>query len=347
MTSPHKIERRKAYGGMILSEKLSEVWECYEMSISSMYKGRGMTVLRTDQGIRALQPLGTSESRLEQEAQLKEALYAAGYHNTDRLIRNRDGELITCDRYHTPYVLKEYFEGRECNIRQEGDMIAAVLNLGDLHTALKEIRPENEGKDLKVLKTFERHNQEMRRVRSYMRKIATKSEFDYLYLSCFDDFYSQGEAALRQLAAVHTEEGAQRRYYCHGAYHQHNVLILKDGIATVNFEHFMVDNQLTDLYTFLRKVMEKNDYQPELLFRLLEVYQQQIPLGREDYQFIYYLLWYPEKFWKISNQYNNMNKAWVPPKTYEKLQTIIRQETGKRELLRCYREHFGLNLQMT
>ena len=109
----------------------------------------------------------------------------------------------------------------------------------------------------------------------------------------------------------------------------------------------MVDNQLTDLYTFLRKVMEKNDYQPELLFRLLEVYQQQIPLGREDYQFIYYLLWYPEKFWKISNQYNNMNKAWVPPKTYEKLQTIIRQETGKRELLRCYREHFGLNLQMT
>ena len=39
MTSPHKIERRKAYGGMILSEKLSEVWECYEMSISSMYKG--------------------------------------------------------------------------------------------------------------------------------------------------------------------------------------------------------------------------------------------------------------------------------------------------------------------
>lgn len=347
MTSPHKIERRKAYGGIVLSEKLSEVWECYEINISGMYKGRGMTVLHTEQGILALQPLGTSESRLEQEAQLKERLYEAGYRNMDRLIRNRDGELITYDRYHTPYVLKEYFEGRECNIRQESDMAAAVSNLGELHLALQKLPPENVTREMKAVRTFERHNQEMKRVRSYMRKIATKTEFDYLYLSCFEEFYRQGEAALSQLSEVDSEELRRHQYYCHGAYHQHNVLILKDGLATVNFEHFMVDNQLTDLYTFLRKAMEKNDYRPGLLFRLMNIYQQQIPLNMADYRFIYYLLWYPEKFWKISNQYNNMNKAWVPPKTYEKLQTIIRQENEKQELLRAYREHFGLNLQVT
>lgn len=330
-----------------MSEKLSEVWECYEMNISGMYRGRGMTILHTDRGILALQPLGTSESRLEQEAQLKERLYEAGYYNLDRLIRNRDGELITYDRYHTPYVLKEYFEGRECNIRQEGDMEAAVSNLGRLHLALQKLQPENMTKDLKAVRTFERHNQEMKRVRSYMRRVATKSEFNYLYLSCFEEFYRQGEAVLSQLRQTHSGELGEQQYYCHGAYHQHNILILKDGLATVNFEHFMVDNQLTDLYTFLRKVMEKNDYQAELLFRLLDIYHQQIPLSREDYRFLYYLLWYPEKFWKISNQYNNMNKAWVPPKTYEKLQTIIRQENEKQELLSCYREHFGLNLQPT
>lgn len=328
-----------------MSEKLSEVWECYDMNIANIYRGRGIIILRTDKGIRVLQPLETSESRLEQEAQLKEELYKAGYQSCDRFIRNREGELITCDRYHTPYVLKEYFDGRECNIRTESDMMAAVINLGQLHRALQKIEPRVQWKELKTLRTFQRHNQEMKRVRSYMWQIPTKSEFDYLYLSCFEHFFQQGQEVVKRLECSQETIVQHRWYYCHGAYHQHNVLICKDGIATVNFEHFMVDNQLIDLYTFLRKVMEKNDYQPELLFRLIGAYNEIISLTEEDYRFLYYLLWYPEKFWKISNQYNSMNKAWIPPKTFEKLQTVIRQDTEKQELLRQYQVYYGLNLQ--
>ncbi|MCM1494761.1 MAG: hypothetical protein NC089_03080 [Bacteroides sp.] len=315
------------------------------MNIINICKGRGVTILRTDKGMRVLQPLGTSESRLEQEAWLKEELYLAGYSNIDRFIRNKEGEFITCDRYHTPYVLKEYFDGKECNIRLEADMTAAVMNLGKLHLALQKVEPKAQRKELKTFLTFQRHNQELKRVRNYMRQIPTKSEFDYLYLSCFELFYRQGEEVVKQLDRSRESILENRWYYCHGAYHQHNVLICKEGMATVNFEHFMIDNQLVDLYTFLRKAMEKNEYQPELLFHLIDTYHQCIPLGREDYIFLYYLLWYPEKFWKISNQYNNMNKAWIPPKTFEKLQTVIRQEELKQKLLQQYQEHYGLNLQ--
>lgn len=327
-----------------MSEKLSEVWECYDMEIMNIYKGRGITILRTDKGIRVLQPLGTSESRLEQEAQLKEELYAAGYREIDRFIRNREGELVTCDRYHTPYVLKEYFDGKECNIHQEADMLAAVTNLARLHQALQKVEPKVQGKELKTLRTFQRHNQEMKRVRNYMRQVPAKSEFDYLYLSSFERFYEQGLAVVKQLEQVQETWIERRWFYCHGAYHQHNILICRDGIATVNFEHFMVDNQLVDLYAFLRKAMEKNEYQPELLFLLIGAYDKQLPLEKEDYIFLYYLLWYPEKFWKISNQYNNMNKAWIPPKTFEKLQTVIRQDAAKQKLLEQYQIHYGLHL---
>lgn len=327
-----------------MSEKLSEVWECYDMEINGMHKGRGITILRTNQGLRVLQPLGTSESRLEQEAQLKEELYEAGYHRIDRFIRNRDGELITCDRYHTPFVMKEYFDGKECNIRQESDMLAAVANLAELHRALQEIEPKNQRKELKTLHTFQRHNQEMKRVRSYMWRIPTKSDFDYLYLSCFDRFYQQGLEVVQRLSNTQDAFLNRRWFYCHGAYHQHNVLLLKDGAATVNFEHFMLDNQLVDLYTFLRKAMEKNEYHTDLLFSLIEAYGKQMPLEEADYRFLYYLLWYPEKFWKISNQYNNMNKAWIPPKTYEKLQTVIRQEAVKQKLLQEYQKQYPVTM---
>ena len=326
-----------------MSEKLSEVWECYDMEVLSTCRGRGMVVLRTNQGIRVLQPLETSESRLEQEAQIKEALYEAGYQNVDRFVRNLEGELITCDRYHTPYVLKEFFEGRECNIYQENDMVAAVMNLAQLHLALKTIEIQTPQTELKTLHTFRRHNREMKRVRQFMQKIPTKSEFDYLYLTCFEDFYRQGLEIVRRLEQAQDTLAIRRCNYCHGAYHQHNIILMKDGMATINFEHFSVDNQLIDLYTFLRKVMEKNEYQPELLFRLIAAYDSRIPLEEADYIFLYYMLWYPEKFWKISNQYNNMNKAWIPPKTFEKLQTVIRQEEAKQRLLEEFagRYHLG------
>jgi CotS family spore coat protein len=301
-----------------------------------------MNILKTDKGIRVLQPLATSESRLEQEAKLKEQLIASGYSQVDAYVRNTDGELITCDRYHTPYVMKEYFEGKECNIRVESDMHLAVSNLADLHLAFRRIEIEDmqEIGSQKLLRTFARHNREMQRVRTYMRKKATKSEFDYLYLSCFDQFYNQGLAALHALEADEDVMQGRRLYYCHGAYNQHNVLLCKEGVATVNFDHFMIDNPLVDLYTFLRKVMEKNEYQPELVFRLIQTYTDKIPFDIQDYRFLYYLMWYPEKFWKISNQYNNMNKAWIAPKTYEKLDTILRQDAKKQKCLDAYRMRF-------
>lgn len=329
-------------GGSGMSDKLSEVYECYDMTVISTGKGRGMNIVKTDKGIRALQPLSMSESRLAKEIELLSAVAAAGYPNVDSCICNRDGDYITYDRYHTPYILKHYYEGRECNIRTETDMVKAVDNLAELHIAMEKVERiplENESM-CKPLYTMERRNRELQRVRNYIRKKPSKSEFEYLYLSCFDQYYNQGW----QVHTAMKEDPELKQYarlsYCHGTYNQHNVLILKDGMATVNFDHYSVDHPITDLYTFIRKAMEKNEYQMELLVRLLETYTTKYPFEKQDYRLLYYLLWFPEKFWKISNQYNNMNKAWTSPKMQEKLQTVIEQECKKQKLLSVYYKQY-------
>ena len=45
------------------------------------------------------------------------------------------------------------------------------------------------------------------------------------------------------------------------------------------------------------------------------------------------LLSYPEKFWKIINQYINANKSWMAEKNVEKLRKVIEQNGRKRELI--------------
>lgn len=97
--------------------------------------------------------------------------------------------------------------------------------------------------------------------------------------------------------------------YCHGSYNYHSVLFCSGYMATVNFDRFHVGYQLTDLYQFIRKVMEKNNYNFNIAVKMIEEYDRILPLTKEDYRYIYILYSYPEKFWKVSNRYMNSKNA--------------------------------------
>ena len=129
----------------------------------------------------------------------------------------------------------------------------------------------------------------------------------------------------------------QRHYgICHGSYNHHNVILGEDTTAIVHFERFSRGNQLEDLYQFARKAMEKNHFDLVLLEDILQTYSKGIFLEKEDYYYLYILFAYPEKFWKIANNYYNSNKAFMSPKYLEKLQAVILQEQEKQEMLSRY-----------
>lgn len=116
-----------------MAEKLSEVYEKYNIQIISTRRGRGATILTTTDGLYILEPFHGSVSRLEQEYVLKKLFEKDGFSDLDVLIFNREGELLTCDRYHQPFVLKRYFAGEECDMRNIADVARAVEKLAEFH----------------------------------------------------------------------------------------------------------------------------------------------------------------------------------------------------------------------
>ena len=116
-----------------MSEKLAEVYEQYDMEIMSTRKGRGATILTTTDGLRILEPFRGSVTRLEQEYVLKQLFLEEGYTNLDMIIPNREGQLLACDKYRQPFVLKCHFEGNECDMRNLEDVLCAVDVLADFH----------------------------------------------------------------------------------------------------------------------------------------------------------------------------------------------------------------------
>lgn len=325
-----------------MSEKMSEVYEAYDMEILGAVRGRGSMILKTDRGIRQISPFDGSEGRLEQEREFKENLYETGFHHIDRCVPNREGELITCDRYGNPYVMREYFEGRECNPGSICDLNQAAANLAIFHIRGRELYAK-EGRTYAYREpgNFRRKTQEMKKIRSFISKRPTKNDFELLYIEAYDAFYRQAIDCQAMMDACDRTNIAGHIGYCHGAYNYHSVLFCGGYLATVNFDRFHVGYQLIDLYQFIRKVMEKNNYNFDMAVKIIEEYDRILPLTREDYRYIYILYSYPEKFWKVSNRYMNSRKCWISPANLEKLSKLITDEQEKQKFLSDFCNHYG------
>ena len=137
------------------------------------------------------------------------------------------------------------------------------------------------------------------------------------------------------------QEEMNRSGMTHGEYNYHNIIMTREGIATMNFEKFHRDIQVEDLYYFLRKVMEKSGWKLRLGDGMLNAYSAIHPLTRSETEYLKIRLIYPEKFWKIANSYYCMNKAWISVKNTEKLKTAIKQTEEKKMFLK---ELFGFEL---
>ena len=315
------------------------VLEQYEIEVSGTRKVRGAILCDTNVGVLLLREAAVSDKKVPVLEALTTHLTHHGYPRVDSIFLNKEGEFITKAEDGTRYVLKRWFSGRECDVKKEQEVLESVKNLARLHKIMKmpgeEVR-EFVGNDLR--EEFLRHNRELRKVRAFIRGRTAKGDFENAVLKHFDAMYEWAgtagerlaESGYERLLQKSREEGA----VTHGDYNYHNVLITPKGMATTNFEHFTNDIQIEDFYYFMRKVMEKYEWNVELARAMLRTYQDIRPLSEEEQEYMAIRLSYPEKFWKLVNSYYHSNKAWIPGKNVEKLQTAIDQTEKKKRLLK-------------
>lgn len=328
-----------------MSEKYKDLLEQYDVKVLSTFRSRGTFQCETEQGLALLKEYHGSLQKLALEYEWKEKLANAGFTATDRYFLTKESSLVTYDRYRTPFILKHYFKGKECDCHNLSDVAASCRNLAFLHkvaSSIDEIPFEN----LKTESTshlFERKNRELRSIHKFVARVRGKNDFELLYMNCFDSFFEEASHALSRLLKVEKELADTDCGMCHGAYHYHNVLILPDySVATVNFESLCYQPYLLDLYLFLRKTLEKNHYDYAFFEAGISGYSIYRRLAENDFLFLYLLFLYPEKFWKISNQYYNHRKSWIPPRTLEKLQKVLDQNEERHAFLNRFGEFLDM-----
>lgn len=314
-----------------MGEKELEVLKQYEIDIKNIKKVRGAILCDAKQGLFLLKEMDFSEKRIPVLQEIYARLQAEGYGNIDCLVKNKEEGFYSKSAEDVKYVLKKWFAGKECDIRKESDILQAVSHLGELHQKLGLKCSEESFQREPLENEIVRHNRELKKVRSFVRSKVRKGEFEAIFLANFDMMYEWAERALAMLKELNLSQLPWS--IVHGDYNYHNILMTASGIATTNFEHFYYGTQIDDFYYFLRKTMEKNQWNVNLGHKMIDAYNKVKTISKEELTYIAIYMTYPEKFWKAANSYYRSRKSWMPAKSLEKMEMSIRQSEEKRIFL--------------
>ena len=269
------------------------------------------------------------------ENQVLQQIAKQGNVKVDCLLATKEGALFVKDRDGVSYILKTYYEGRECNIFEHSECMIAMQVLARLHQdmVLEEIPGELSFRT--PLQEYEKRNKELTRIRSFLRKKGQKQPFERLLESSMDVYLQQAKQVTEDWKYYEEQLGNRTRTgECfHGDYQYHNIIHFEKEWYVINFEKCQYGSPVTDIYLLMRKLLEKSDWSITLGRELLESYEKLRPISAYDRVDLYYRLAYPEKFWKIANFYYNSRKAWIPEKNMEKLNKVLEQEPARQAFL--------------
>ncbi|MDO5409081.1 MAG: hypothetical protein Q4F21_01355 [Lachnospiraceae bacterium] len=366
--------------------------EKYDLTVKNIRKVRGGWLCIASEGLFLWKESVSGEERLDLEdcicrkteemglAHIWSCAGGSGRLRMDRFVRNKEGNLLTADDFGRKFVLKEWTEGHECDVRNKEDLFngaraaacmhqilrAADLKLQNAESAVRKTSSSekpaleqsasevsdleqsvSEVSDLKqsvskpsaslafqesYLQLWERRKREICRISGFVRKRRNKNALEQLIMKETPYYLAQAQAAIDLFQAISGKLGVQRQI-CHGDFHYHNLVYGKQESWICQSSRFQRGYQIADFYLFLRKCMEKQDFNWQLAKALMEFYQKYCPVTREEGALLYCLFLFPEKYWKQLNFYAQSNKAWMPEKNVVKLRNVINQEEKRQVFL--------------
>ena len=171
------------------------VLEQYDIDVNSTHKIRGAVLCETDRGPFLLRETTTAPARLQALCGLYEDLRRQGYLNVDAVVPNKAGEYVTVLEDGGRYLLKRWFQGRECDLRRPAEILSASGNLAKLHLLLRSGEREGLTAAESLEEEYRRHDRELKKVRKFVREMSPKGEFEAAFLKCFDQMYRWAHAA--------------------------------------------------------------------------------------------------------------------------------------------------------
>lgn len=315
-----------------MNEQTLNVLENYDFKVYKTVRGRGGFICTTSEGVKFLGECTKPESYYLREREITENIDTRGEFLVDKYVCNVDNEPLT-ELEGIKYYVKNWVDGRECDIESVQEIRECVQLMAKLHIQLNKMAEKSCDANV-FLETYRRHTRELKSIWNYLKSKKGKNSFELLLYKNYETFYQEAETFLGLLNELPKFNNVVELR--HGNFNYHNVIRSDGGVMIANFDKVTNQYQMQDLYQFIRKILEKNNWSISLGYDIIESYDRCKTIGGQDRKLLGAMFIYPEKFWKIANYYFNSSKAWMPCKNYEKLTKVIEQNVEKQKFIRTF-----------
>ena len=323
-----------------MNEKALTVLEQYDLNIKGTYRTKGNYGCTTDEGKYLLMEYNNSNEKMVLMSTFYDYLEKAGFV-TDSVIANKEGVYVSISEDGYAYILKKWFDGEDCDNTNRKHLLLTVENLAKFHNATENttdiFKEQKFHKGRNLLEVMNKHSSEILRIKNYIKKRKNKNYFELALKEMLVEYYSQADEALKALRQTGYgkmyNNALEHKNLNHGSYNHHNIVLLNGKIAMINMSKINYAPAIQDVYDYLRKVMEKNNWNIDLGRKVLAEYESEKIINQEEHNILKIMFSYPEKFWKIINYYFNSNKAWYSEKNEEKLKQFQNQEEIRKKFI--------------
>ncbi len=316
-----------------MGDNILQVLKQYDMEVEDISRGRGVYICNTNKGLKLLMECKVSEIRLKTEYDITSGLRSNGLILCDTINTTKEGALYALDEDEKRYIIKDWYQGRSCILTDETNVLLGAKTLGLLHCELmrlgEELDLQNDGMPDFYERNLKRYK-ELKKVKNYLQAKKNKNEFELCAFSQCGKFYAQAGESIDGMEVLKNE---YEHNIIHGNYNYHNLIIVGEEVVVTGFEKFSYDIQILDLYDYMRKALEKNEWNIYLGQKIIEEYEKYNPIKDIEFKILHLAFLFPEKFWKLLNCYYNGNKVLVSRKNYEKLEKYVEQETARKIFL--------------
>jgi len=319
----------------------------YDFLVTDIIPLRKVFILVTDKGNKILKQVDYAKKDLYFIVYGINYLINNGFDRIINFYRNNMGHITTKWKEST-YVVMDLIEGRECEYNNPLDINIATNSLADMHKASKGIGFCKEGgrfRGFRLIDSYKEKLKDLEKMKAMALSYKNKNEFHEIFLKHVDYFLERMRNSIDVLENSHYMELCKDKenfILCHHDLAYHNILIKDNKGYFIDFDYSIIDLRIHDICNFVNKTTKHSCYDFNVLKQIMDEYNKENPLLKEEYQVLYGMLLFPESFYSISRDYFYRKKLWKYDSYLYKAQKRVQDIEERQEMVENFKNVYVL-----
>ncbi|MEG0013791.1 MAG: CotS family spore coat protein [Cellulosilyticaceae bacterium] len=288
----------------------------YELNVKKYQYNRSNYYLETNKGKYILRKVNIPKEQVIFEYEVNEYIHEQEFEQIAKICLNK--KKVPYSIYKDKiYIMERYIDCQETDFKEVEDLKNITRVLAIFHkagTGMKSQVRNIENASIKnIYEYFEKRHIESRKLRKRLAKLAQKTPFEIMFLKDYRVYEQLEKIALQCISVEDSNKliavAKENQTLIHNDYNYHAVSrVTKERYVINNLDSCVYNIQIVDLANLLTRIMQKNNWDIDLLKELIDIYNTYRPLSEAELRGLKAMLIFPEKYANICSKYLNSKR---------------------------------------